>query len=84
MNISPELVAGVLGGVLVSLLPFINRNLDKLTSSKGAKIGFIVVETIEALEDGRLTPEELDRILEAVRRYMMRLSSNGRKRVKPE
>jgi len=75
-----DLMLGLGSGVAIGLLPFVNRALDKLTSSKGAKIGFIIVETIEALEDGKLTPEELEEILETVRRYLFRLSNHGRQK----
>jgi len=80
MVINWDLIMGLTTGVAVAFLPFMNRALDKLTSSKGAKIGFILVETIEALEDGKLTEEELEKILELIRHYLFRLSNHGRKR----
>jgi len=77
MVINWDLMIGLTTEITVAFLPFINRALDKFTSSKGAKIGFILVETIEALEDGKLTEAELESILELIRRYLFRLSSNG-------
>jgi len=74
--LSQDFLFGIAGGLVVSLLPFINRSLDKITSSKGAKVGFIIVETIEALEDGKLTRDEVEGIIDNVRRYLKRLESS--------
>jgi hypothetical protein len=73
--LSQDFLFGIVGGLIISLLPFINRALDKFTSSKGARIGFIIVETIEALEDGKLTRNEVEGIIDQVRRYLKRLES---------
>jgi hypothetical protein len=73
--LSQDFLFGIAGGVVVSLLPFVNRTLDKITSSKGARVGFIIVETIEALEDGRLTRDEVEGIIENIRQYLKRLES---------
>ena len=73
--LSQDFFFGLAGGVVVSLLPFVNRTLDKITSSKGARVGFIIVETIEALEDGRLTRDEVEGIIENIRQYLKRLES---------
>ncbi len=62
MNIiQSDAFIGFLSGVLINLLPFVNRNLDKLTSSYAAKVIFFLVETVEAFEDGKLTKEEVNR-----------------------
>ena len=71
--LSQDFFFGITGGLVVSLLPFINRTLDKVTSSKGARVGFIIVETIEALEDGKLSRQEVEDIIETVRQYLQRL-----------
>jgi len=73
--LSQDFLFGIVGGLIITLLPFINRALDKFTSSKGAQIGFIIVETIEALEDGKLTRDEVEGIMDNIKQYLNRLEA---------
>ncbi|NBD16816.1 MAG: hypothetical protein GVY04_11965 [Cyanobacteria bacterium] len=53
--IDSDLVMGLISGLAINFIPFVNRRLDKATSSYAGKIAFFIVETVEAFEDGKIT-----------------------------
>jgi len=57
--IDPNLVLGLVSGLAINFIPFVNRRLDKATSSYAGKIVFFIVETVEAFEDGKITKAEV-------------------------
>ena len=74
-----SLVTGIVGTTVLNLIPFINRKLDKITSSKGAQIGFYIIEVIEAFEDGKLTKEEVERSIENLKLLLDDIQSTNEK-----
>ena len=56
-----------IGTVMIGLLPFVNRFLDKLTSNRIVEDLFWL---ISQLEDGKLTEEELDETVKKIKKYL--------------
>lgn len=58
--INTDVILGLASGIIINFLPFINRRLDKLTSSQAGKIGFFIIETLESFGKGKITKAEVD------------------------
>jgi len=74
-----SLITGIIGTSLINLIPFVNRRLDKITSSQGAQIAFYFVEVVEAFEDGKLTKEEVERTIDNLKLLLDDIQNNHEK-----